>query len=698
MSKTIEYVLNIDVNKSVQSMSAMKSELREVSKAMQAAADAGNSAAYDKLSKRFIDLRDQAEDLNAKLQPLDKQIGVLTQGIGQAVSIGSNLATVFGADSKSAEQLFKTFAKAQAITNVVNGFNQLIDQYPKMIAGFKSVGLAMKAAFATNPVFLIITAVATLAAGIGYLVTRQKEAVEEFHKLTDVQKEVVKGTINEYFELRKLQDILHSNTATYSEKRKALDDIKKIMPDYNAELSKEGVLLNENTNAIRDYVQALYAKIRLQVAEKEVEASIKKQLETAIKLREIFGGDNGVISIYDNFSRTMKDVSVRIDEVSGRIQVFTEFEDMFGNVVEGWTEINDSVSFVDENIRGLVTTYNQAGREIDKVINSAIGGTIQWGDVVTKTGDVVVREVLETNEIMINAELNYNSKLKDIQKSSIQDRLLLLKQELLYRTKDALETKDIITKTIQDEINFEKLSANQQFNIIKELYVNKKIEKEEYYKWVRQIEEKRIADLQKQKLKEIQIEFEKQSAVLSISKTFVGLIGQVTKENADLQAAAAIFETGIDLARVYSSASAAAAEAGAETGVAAPIVTPLVLAEMLAIALPGIYNAYNILSQSKNFARGGIIGGMYDGTDNQQINAMPGEAIINRSATHKYAPILSYINQSTGGKEIGGGSGSLIDYELLASKINDKRVVMVTSDVTSAQNKQSKIKTRAILK
>ena len=55
--------------------------------------------------------------------------------------------------------------------------------------------------------------------------------------------------------------------------------MREIVPEYNASLSKEGELVNNNTDAIKDYLVQLEKQIKLKAAQEELEEAYKEQRE-----------------------------------------------------------------------------------------------------------------------------------------------------------------------------------------------------------------------------------------------------------------------------------------------------------------------------------------------------------------------------------------------------------------------------------
>lgn len=127
---------------------------------------------------------------------------------------------------------------------------------------------AFNAAIKANPVGLIVSGLATLASFILPLFSgKTDEATEKVDELSqseknmkEVNESVSKSIAEEKMRVEALHKTLTDANASYDEKRKALTELKKIVPGYHATLSQEGKLLKENKSAIDDYVKSLQTK------------------------------------------------------------------------------------------------------------------------------------------------------------------------------------------------------------------------------------------------------------------------------------------------------------------------------------------------------------------------------------------------------------------------------------------------------
>lgn len=97
-------------------------------------------------------------------------------------------------------------------------------------------------------------------------------------------KKVSDATIDERNKIDMLNKIIHSNAYTVDERRSAIANLQKIIPDYHASISNEGKLYNDNIEVITQYINKLNdAAMAEAIYEKKAEIN-KKRLE--LKTRE----------------------------------------------------------------------------------------------------------------------------------------------------------------------------------------------------------------------------------------------------------------------------------------------------------------------------------------------------------------------------------------------------------------------------
>lgn len=78
--------------------------------------------------------------------------------------------------------------------------------------------------------------------------------------------------------IRRLTNLIHDNNAANEDRKKAIDDLRRIIPNYTAELSDEGKIIKENTKALDDYISKLRETARAKAAQEMLEDSERRIL------------------------------------------------------------------------------------------------------------------------------------------------------------------------------------------------------------------------------------------------------------------------------------------------------------------------------------------------------------------------------------------------------------------------------------
>lgn len=137
----------------------------------------------------------------------------------------------------------------------------------KLIGSFKKLASVVKA----NPWGAIV---AVIGAAIGLVV----KFVRENNKLTESmksQQRIANQTNEQYAAQASKIDVLvsrlNNEKLSLDKRREALEELKKIVPDYHADLTDEGVLINNNKEAIEKYLAQLEKEIRMKAVLEEME-------------------------------------------------------------------------------------------------------------------------------------------------------------------------------------------------------------------------------------------------------------------------------------------------------------------------------------------------------------------------------------------------------------------------------------------
>ncbi len=115
-----------------------------------------------------------------------------------------------------------------------------------------------------HPVALVLAAVVALGAAIYNLTKQTKGLSVEQEVLDNVTAQATAKVAEEKTKVETLSEIVHDNTKELQERRTALTELQKIVPDYHAALTAEGDLINDNTDALNRYIEALMKAAKLE--------------------------------------------------------------------------------------------------------------------------------------------------------------------------------------------------------------------------------------------------------------------------------------------------------------------------------------------------------------------------------------------------------------------------------------------------
>ena len=132
-------------------------------------------------------------------------------------------------------------------------------------------------AFMKNPWGIALVAIAAVTAALIDYNRRLGENIEKGRALKKLDEEVENEFGEKRSRIEMLNRLVHDETAGYEARNNALNELKSLVPDYHASLSEEGRLINDNVKAITDYIKNKEKEIRLKAAEDDLEEAIRNK-------------------------------------------------------------------------------------------------------------------------------------------------------------------------------------------------------------------------------------------------------------------------------------------------------------------------------------------------------------------------------------------------------------------------------------
>ena len=293
-----------------------------------------------------------------------KDIGKIETIKSEINSIPDKKTIKIDVDSKQAEIELTTLKSASNdlsdAQNKVATSNNNIKKSGKGITGilkgiakgFKNAALAVKSFVASNP---LLTAIGVVIAGIGAGIAYLNKRMEESGRIAKEQANLLSNVNNQYREqnvrLQVLLNTAKNENESLQERKKAVEELNKIVPKFNADIQETTGLFVGNNKALKDYISNLKQKITLEAYEEK----IKEYLQERLKLEE-------EINELKTSGWFMTDYRIRKKEEQIR-EIDANIERLFGKIGE-----LDLSKALDEN--KVENTVEQSGNKVVSVIKS----------------------------------------------------------------------------------------------------------------------------------------------------------------------------------------------------------------------------------------------------------------------------------------------------------------------------------------
>ena len=224
--------------------------------------------------------------------------------------------------------------------------------------------LRFNSAIRKNPIGLIVSLIALAISLIWDYIEASNEAADAQERMNnaqdnanDIQKKAAQEIQQQQTRVKTLTDIIHDNTQKLDVRRRAIEDLKRIVPGYNAMIDNEGRIIRENTKALEDYNEKLILNATMRAQE-------DKMAELASKKMEVEDYYFILKSQVENFwkrptNESYNDRKKRYDRLN---QKFQEVESEYYGYIHSMEDLaNESKNIASELIEKFGTTEDGGG-------------------------------------------------------------------------------------------------------------------------------------------------------------------------------------------------------------------------------------------------------------------------------------------------------------------------------------------------
>lgn len=142
------------------------------------------------------------------------------------------------------------------------------------------------AILAAHPYLAVAAAVTTLVAVIVDLSRKTDTAAKAQEALNDIRKEAQEQIVEEQNKLENLRSVAMDETRSLKDRYTAINELNRIVPNYNAQIDKTTGKYKENKQALDDYIKSLVHLYEVQGAKDKLKEIGKERADLEIQRQE----------------------------------------------------------------------------------------------------------------------------------------------------------------------------------------------------------------------------------------------------------------------------------------------------------------------------------------------------------------------------------------------------------------------------
>lgn len=153
----------------------------------------------------------------------------------------------------------------------------------------RAAQIALNRTMKANPYMLVASLLLAIGTAIAALIskTRELSAAEKERRRTlqeigDAERAANSQIAEQKGRVELLSAIIRDNNRTLAERRKALAELRNIVPGYLGELTKEGKLINDNKSAIDNYIKSLRNMALQKAIQDKYTQAVKEEMDAQL--------------------------------------------------------------------------------------------------------------------------------------------------------------------------------------------------------------------------------------------------------------------------------------------------------------------------------------------------------------------------------------------------------------------------------
>ena len=179
----------------------------------------------------------------------------------------------------------------------------------------RALDLAQKA----SPMGLFAGLVSAGAAALGLFGSKADEATTAQNAMNRAEASAAEQMAVEEGNIRRLQRAVEDNNLSLEQRRQAIEDLKKIIPGYNALINEEGTLISNNNAAIERHLNLRRQQLVMAAYEEELTELYKRRVKAEKELRDFESLKTGESHSMENWTKYKSNL-VEINALIGDLE------------------------------------------------------------------------------------------------------------------------------------------------------------------------------------------------------------------------------------------------------------------------------------------------------------------------------------------------------------------------------------------
>ena len=252
--------------------------------------------------------------------------------------------------------------------------------YNRMTGNITRADAAMKllnATMLTNPWALAAAAIVGATVALVAYIKKRREATAAEKAIREVQDEITRQYAEQKGKIDMLIATVNDEKRALGDRRKALEELRKIVPGYHAELTAEGQLIKNNKEAIDDYLVALNKQIALKAYQEKLEEAYRKRAELEMTLDEQTADrDAKQADYHQKLSKVSGQKNITIDtfKADAAWNKFYSADKKVKKTTAAMQELDEVIAAINKKVGEYADGMNQVAQATDEVEEVTSGG------------------------------------------------------------------------------------------------------------------------------------------------------------------------------------------------------------------------------------------------------------------------------------------------------------------------------------